>query len=337
MAVGAELRQPEPASSSTSARRSGSSWTRSGSVSTSTPTTSSTATGRSRSAARSRTRRRATGCGRPTSCRRGSSRSARSSTSRELLNWSELLIQGGGALAPPPFLFPLHWHHRACCWRSPRRSRSRNPSMRTKSKYAVEVRCAARRLRTSDFVLTWRSVPCRCAPASARRTIRSASASTQAQAFYDQGLAYLHSYVWIEAARSFNQALRLDPKLALAHLGLTIAYTELNAAAAARAALERAQALARRDRARSPARRGARAADGRGSGAADAAKLAAYRARARRGAGARSRRTRSSGCSAGRPSRPTRPSAGRAASPGRSASTRRRWRWRRPISPHITT
>ena len=51
-----------------------------------------------------------------------------------------------------------------------------------------------------------------------------ATASPQAQAFYDQGLAYLHSYVWLEAARSFNQALRLDPKLALAHAGLPIAY-----------------------------------------------------------------------------------------------------------------
>jgi hypothetical protein len=44
------------------------------------------------------------------------------------------------------------------------------------------------------------------------------TASKQAQAFYDQGLACLHSYVWLEAARSFNQALALDPKLALAHL-----------------------------------------------------------------------------------------------------------------------
>src|SRR5258706_16380429 len=30
--------------------------------------------------------------------------------------------------------------------------------------------------------------------------------SPQAQAFYDQGQAYLYSYVWIEAARSFHQA-----------------------------------------------------------------------------------------------------------------------------------
>src|SRR5881394_3043148 len=68
--------------------------------------------------------------------------------------------------------------------------------------------------------------------------------SKDAQAFYDQGLAYLHSYVWLEAARSFQQALRSDARLALAHLGLTLAYTELNAGAAARGALERAQALA---------------------------------------------------------------------------------------------
>jgi len=72
----------------------------------------------------------------------------------------------------------------------------------------------------------------------------AATAAPDAQRFYDQGLAYLHSYVWLEAARSFNQALRIDSTLALAHAGLTIAYTELNAPADARAALERAQALA---------------------------------------------------------------------------------------------
>jgi tetratricopeptide (TPR) repeat protein len=67
--------------------------------------------------------------------------------------------------------------------------------------------------------------------------------SKEAQAFYDQGLAYLHSYVWIEAARSFHQALRHDPGLALAHLGLSRAFSGLNDDEAARAALGRAQAL----------------------------------------------------------------------------------------------
>ncbi|PYR56132.1 MAG: hypothetical protein DMF91_22605 [Acidobacteria bacterium] len=64
----------------------------------------------------------------------------------------------------------------------------------------------------------------------------------QALAYYDQGLAYLHSYVWVEAARSFHHALKLDPTLAMADVGLSVAYTELNAPALARAALDRARA-----------------------------------------------------------------------------------------------
>jgi len=132
-------------------------------------------------------------------------------------------------------------------------------------------------LRNSDFVLSLsqRPVPIRTGIGSARDT--TGSGSKEAQAFYDQGLAYLHSYVWLEAARSFNQALRLDGNLALAHLGLTIAYTELNAPPAARAALARAQALARteHDRRHVAARALQMAAE---AAPADAAKLAAYRA-----------------------------------------------------------
>ena len=71
-----------------------------------------------------------------------------------------------------------------------------------------------------------------------------ATTSQEAQAFYDQGLAYVHSYVWIEAARSFHQALRLDPNLAMAYLGLTDAYIGMHDAATARAAFQRAQELA---------------------------------------------------------------------------------------------
>ena len=66
--------------------------------------------------------------------------------------------------------------------------------------------------------------------------------SADAQRYFDQGLAYLHSYVWVEAARSFNQALRLDPSLAVAHAELSVAYTELNRPNEAKAAIERAQA-----------------------------------------------------------------------------------------------
>jgi tetratricopeptide (TPR) repeat protein len=70
------------------------------------------------------------------------------------------------------------------------------------------------------------------------------TSSTEAQAFYNQGVAYLHSYVWIEAARSFNHALRLDPKLAMAYVGLSRAYSGLEDPKAAREAMGKAEELA---------------------------------------------------------------------------------------------
>ena len=54
------------------------------------------------------------------------------------------------------------------------------------------------------------------------------ASSVQAQKFYDQGQAYLHSYMWIEAARSFNQALRLDRKLGMAYVGLSYAFSPID-------------------------------------------------------------------------------------------------------------
>lgn len=68
--------------------------------------------------------------------------------------------------------------------------------------------------------------------------------SKDAQAFYDQGLAYLHGYVWIEAARSFHQALRHDPAVAMAHVGLSRAYLNLKDKAAAQRHAEKAVQLA---------------------------------------------------------------------------------------------
>jgi tetratricopeptide (TPR) repeat protein len=70
--------------------------------------------------------------------------------------------------------------------------------------------------------------------------------SHEAQAFYDQGLAYLHSFVWIEAARSFHEALRHDSSLALAHVGLSYCYIELSKPAEAKKALATAQGLSAR-------------------------------------------------------------------------------------------
>jgi tetratricopeptide (TPR) repeat protein len=70
------------------------------------------------------------------------------------------------------------------------------------------------------------------------------TSSKDAQAYYDQGLAYLHSYVWIEAARSFHQALRLDARLAMAQAGLSYALAELGDSTGARRAIDQASALA---------------------------------------------------------------------------------------------
>src|SRR5229473_2823253 len=70
------------------------------------------------------------------------------------------------------------------------------------------------------------------------------TSSREAQAFYNQGLAYLHSYVWIEAARSCNQALRSDPKLAMAYICLSRAYSGVEDQAAAQTALQSAKSLA---------------------------------------------------------------------------------------------
>src|SRR5262249_17829836 len=48
--------------------------------------------------------------------------------------------------------------------------------------------------------------------------------SKEAQALYDQGLGYVHSYSWIEASRSFHAALKLDPEFALAWVALSRAF-----------------------------------------------------------------------------------------------------------------
>src|SRR2546425_1271871 len=85
-------------------------------------------------------------------------------------------------------------------------------------------------------------------PVSLRRGIgnlheKVTTSSSEAQAFYDQGLNYLSSYVWIEAGRSFHQALRLDPSLTAAFIGLFDVYVALQDVPAARSALEKAQSL----------------------------------------------------------------------------------------------
>jgi len=72
---------------------------------------------------------------------------------------------------------------------------------------------------------------------------RVTTASGEAQAYYDQGLAYLHSYVWIEAARSFREAIRRDGKLAMAWMGLARAEQAMNRDTAAAEAIAKARTL----------------------------------------------------------------------------------------------
>jgi tetratricopeptide (TPR) repeat protein len=68
--------------------------------------------------------------------------------------------------------------------------------------------------------------------------------SREAQAFYDQGMALVMSYEWIDASRSFHQALRLDPKLAMGWIGLSDADFGLQDPDAARSAHAKAVDLA---------------------------------------------------------------------------------------------
>jgi Tfp pilus assembly protein PilF len=67
------------------------------------------------------------------------------------------------------------------------------------------------------------------------------------QAFFDQGLGYLYSYVWMEASRSFETAAQKDPDCALAWWGLSRALDRWGRGDAANKALQKAHEL--RDRA----------------------------------------------------------------------------------------
>jgi len=49
---------------------------------------------------------------------------------------------------------------------------------------------------------------------------RVSTSSPECQQFCDQGLGFYYSYVWIEAVRSFETALKHDPECAMAWLGL---------------------------------------------------------------------------------------------------------------------
>lgn len=68
-----------------------------------------------------------------------------------------------------------------------------------------------------------------------------ASLPPRAQQYYDQGLALLHNYMWIDAARSFTEMLRLAPGHVMGSIGLSYAYEGLNMRSVARETVAQAR------------------------------------------------------------------------------------------------
>jgi tetratricopeptide (TPR) repeat protein len=100
--------------------------------------------------------------------------------------------------------------------------------------------CAAPPVTIPDELLQ-RTVMLRSGVGNSREQITSESKS--AAEFYNQGLNYLESFVWIEAARSFHQALRHDSNLAMAYLGLSYVSSGIERPPDARKFLEKAKSL----------------------------------------------------------------------------------------------
>jgi tetratricopeptide (TPR) repeat protein len=72
---------------------------------------------------------------------------------------------------------------------------------------------------------------CKLPPAKVRPNLcllsyRVSTRSPECQQHFDQGLGYFYSYVWMEAARSFETAARHDPDCAMAWWGLSRALEE---------------------------------------------------------------------------------------------------------------
>jgi tetratricopeptide (TPR) repeat protein len=84
--------------------------------------------------------------------------------------------------------------------------------------------------------------PAKLVPNLCTLSYRISTRSPECQKFFDQGLGYFYSYVWMEAARSFETAARHDPDCAMAWWGLARAFDEWRRGSSS-AALDKAQAL----------------------------------------------------------------------------------------------
>src|SRR5262249_49374807 len=85
--------------------------------------------------------------------------------------------------------------------------------------------------------------PSKIAPNLCLLRYRVSTHSPECQAFFDQGLGYFYSYVWMEAARSFETAARHDPECAMAWWGLSRALERWGKNDASTKALLKADAL----------------------------------------------------------------------------------------------
>src|SRR5262249_3803117 len=64
-------------------------------------------------------------------------------------------------------------------------------------------------------------IPAKPAPDICVLRYRVGTSSPECQTFFDQGLGYYYSYIWMEAARSFETAAQHDPDCAMAWWGLS--------------------------------------------------------------------------------------------------------------------
>jgi len=85
--------------------------------------------------------------------------------------------------------------------------------------------------------------PSKLAPNLCLVHYRISTESPECQAFFDQGLGYFYSYVWMEAARSFETAVKHDPECPMAWWGLARALQHWAKRDAATTALKKAGEL----------------------------------------------------------------------------------------------
>src|SRR5262245_21925791 len=68
--------------------------------------------------------------------------------------------------------------------------------------------------------------PAKITPNLCLITYRIGTRVPECQSHFDQGLGYIYSYVWMEAARSFETAAKADPNCAMAWWALSRAMEE---------------------------------------------------------------------------------------------------------------